>query len=200
MIERLEGRVVSKTSPWVHLQAGPVVLAIRVPLSTSQRLPEGSERAGLWIHLHWREEGPDLYGFGTRVERELFRELIKVQGVGPRIALSILSHLSPAELVQIIRDQSLPGLTRVPGIGPKTAARILVELGAKIDRLEILLGEEGGSRERPGAEDAVQALTALGYPLRESRKAVERILQANPGIPLDECIRRSLQSLSGAAG
>jgi len=197
VIEHLQGRLAQKGPTAVHLQVGPVRLEIAVPISTSSRLPQENETTQLWIHLHWRaDEAPLLFGFATRTERELFRLLIQVQGIGPRIALSVLSHLSPPDLVREIRQRSVEGLRRVPGIGPKTAGRMLVELGPRMDRLSLTAEDGAPTDVRPGEEDAIQALTALGYPGKESRKAVESILQEMPALPLDECIRRALRLLA----
>jgi holliday junction DNA helicase RuvA len=195
MIEHLGGRLVHKGPTVVHLQVGPIRLEVSVPLSTSRDLPAEGAPAELWIHLQWREDGPVLFGFASPSERELFRLLILVQGVGPRVALSLLSHLSVQELIREIRDRSVEGLTRIPGIGPKTAGRILVDLGPRVDRLELRpagQGQEASVPSAAGEEDAVQALTALGYPVKEARKAVQRILHDEPALPLSECIRRAL--------
>ncbi len=142
MIERLEGRLAGKAPTVVHLDVGPARFEIQVPLSTSRELPEEGRIVSLWTHLQWKEDGPSLFGFASRSERELFRLLILVPGVGPRTALSLLSHLTVAELVKEIRQRSVQGLIRVPGIGQKTAGRLLVEIGPRIDRLD-LAGQNG---------------------------------------------------------
>jgi holliday junction DNA helicase RuvA len=201
MIEQLSGEVVFKGPTEVHLRCGPVCLQLFVPLSTSRRLGEAGGSCRLWTHLVWKEDGPSLFGFATPAERELFRLLILVQGIGPRIALSVLSHLTPAELVQQIRRRAVEGLTQVPGIGPKTAGRIMVELGPRVDRMDpSTVGIEGagddGAAGREG-EDAVQALAALGYAPRDARTAVARVLKEKADLPLDECVRRALQVLAG---
>lgn len=199
MIDFVHGRVAGKSPTKILLQTGPVRLEISVPLSTSQQLPSEGGDAGLWVHLIWKEDGPSLYGFSCAGERDLFRLLIQVQGVGPRAGLSLLSHLPPARLVREIRERSVEGLTQVPGIGPKTAGRILVDLGPRIDRLRIEgVPESGdpGMAGSPGNEDAVHALTALGYPLKEARRAVERICGERAGLDLDEVIRLALRAVS----
>jgi holliday junction DNA helicase RuvA len=204
VIERLTGNLVHKGPTQVQVEAGPICLELSVPLSTSQRLPEAGSACALWTHLVWREDGPSLFGFLTKAERELFRLLILVQGVGPRIALSVLSHLTPAELASQIRQRALEGLTQVPGIGPKTAGRILVELGPRVDRMDPAAfgGEvpgEGGPTPA-GGEDAVSALTALGYAAKDAQKAVARVLREDASIGVDECIRRALKALVGPRG
>lgn len=203
MIDYVQGRIAGKAPTRVLLQTGPVRLEISVPLSTSQQLPDPGDDAGLWIHLIWKEDGPSLYGFSSAGERDLFRLLIQVQGVGPRAGLSLLSHLPPAGLVREIRERSVEGLTQVPGIGPKTAGRILVDLGPRIDRLRIEGVPDSGDAGVAGAsgnEDAVHALTALGYPPKDARRVVERVCRENPGIHLDEVIRLALRTVSRGMG
>jgi len=198
VIERLKGRLVAKGTAHVQVDAGPLCLEVQAPLSTIEALAPVGDEVILFTHLLWKEEGPSLFGFARAEERMLFRLLIGVQGVGPRIALSVLSHLPPAELVALLRARDETALTRVPGIGAKTAARILVELGAKADRLAL---------EIPGAtspvtatsaefEDAVSALTALGYPAKDARRAVEAVHQERGEAALDEVLRLALRHLT----
>ena len=154
----------------------------------------------LWTHLVWRDEGPQLSRIPGPRERDLFRLLLGVQGVGPTGAISLLSHLSAGELLAQIRARSLDGLTRVPRIGAKTAGRILVDLGPKADRMG-LEPAEGGQPGSPAVppqelEDAVQALAALGYSARDAQRAVERVLAEAPDLPLDEQLRRALQRMT----
>lgn len=203
MIDHLEGVVVFRAPTSISLAVGPVRVELAVPLSTSRTLPAEGSRAALWIHLVWKDDGPMLFGFSGRPERDLFRLLLGVQGVGPTGALSLLSHMPPAELLRRIRERSVESLTRVPRIGPKTAGRILVDLGPKVDRL-VLEGQaetEGApTAEAPGVEDAVQALTALGYAARDARRAAEAVSRETPGLPLDEQLRRSLLKLTRREG
>ncbi len=197
MIERLEGRLLAKGSAHVHLQTGPLCLEIQAPLSTLETLAPVGETVSLWTHLQWKEDGPSLFGFATEEERLLFRLLIGVQGVGPRIALSLLSHLPPDELVGHLRARDEKALVRVPGIGAKTAARILVELGEKADRLALSSSTPGAlTRTTAEFEDAVSALTALGYPAKESRQAIEAVHEGRDSVPLDEALRLALRHLS----
>lgn len=204
MIDRLEGVLAARGPTSIELRAGPVTVVVSVPLSTSRRLPAEGSPVTLSTHLVWKEDGPALFGFLDRAERDLFRLLIGVQGVGPTGALSLLSHLPPLDLLRQIRARSVEGLTRVPRIGEKTAGRILVDLGPKVDRM-VLEGEAGGAAAGPGAlppaaEDAVQALTALGYAAKEAQKAVEAIVRQEPDLPLDEYVRRALRQVPKNAG
>jgi len=197
MIEQIEGALVERLPTEVQLRTGPLVLQLAVPLSTSRELPQ-SGVVRLHTHLRWTEDGPLLFGFSTSRERDLFRLLLSVQGVGPRAALSLLSHLPLPDLIRQIRERSVQGLTRIPGIGPKTAGRILVDLGPKIDKLA-LSPEESPLAGRAASEqedDAAAALTALGYASRDARKAVQRVLHDQPGGSLDEVIRLALRLVS----
>jgi Holliday junction DNA helicase RuvA len=204
MIDHLEGVVAERGPTSVRLAVGPVRLELAVPLSTARGLPEPGGRTALWVHLVWKEEGPQLFGFGRRAERDLFRLLLGVQGVGPTGAISLLSHLPAEDLLRQIRARSVEALTRVPRIGAKTAGRILIDLGPKADRMS-LEGEPAGATAVPGAlqarlEDAVSALAALGYAGRDARRAAESVEREDGELPLDEHVRRALQKLSRREG
>ena len=198
MIDHLTGILYAKTPGSVILQCGPVRVELRIPLSTFRALPEPGVPNSLWTHLVWKDEGPFLYGFVGRAERDLFRLFLEVQGVGPSGALSLLGHLAPEELVREIRARSVEGLTRVPRIGQKTAGRILIDLGPKVDKMDL-----AGATAEPGAfapgsplaDDAAGALAALGYGAKDARKAADAVLAEEAGPALSECIRRALQRL-----
>lgn len=202
MIDHLSGILHLRAPGHVILQCGPVRLELRIPLSTFRALPEPGGAISLSTHLVWKDEGPFLYGFAARAERDLFRLLLEVQGVGPSGALSLLGHLTPEELVRQIRDRSVEGLTRVPRIGQKTAGRILVDLGPKVDKMDLAATADGPGATAPVsplADDATGALAALGYGAKDAKKAVERVLAEEGDLPLGECIRRALQRLAGPA-
>jgi Holliday junction DNA helicase RuvA len=199
MIERLEGRLARKSGTTLQVVSGPLTLQVLVPLSTAETAPEEGEVVQLWTHLQWKEDGPSLFGFASLEERGLFRMLLQVQGVGPRIALSILSHLPPRELIQQIRRRSEDGLIRVPGVGKKTVGRILVELGPQADKLGAFPEEAAAGALPAGAtvhEEAQQALAALGYPGRDAREALEAVDRESPGLAVEEQIRLALRRLS----
>jgi holliday junction DNA helicase RuvA len=201
VIDHLVGILHARTPGSALLQCGPVRMELRIPLSTFRALPEPGAPVSLWTHLVWKDDGPSLYGFVGRAERDLFRMLLEVQGVGPSGALSLLGHLAPEELVREIRARSVEGLTRVPRIGQKTAGRILVDLGPKVDKMELATSAtEPGAvpAGSPLADDAVGALTALGYGAKDAKKAVDAVLAEDAGLALGECIRRALQRLAGA--
>jgi len=200
MIERLEGRLRAKGTSSVQLECGPVCFEVQSPLSTIGTLGPVGGFVALSTHLLWKEDGPQLFGFASEEERMLFRLLIGVQGVGPRIALSVLAHLPPTELVSHLKARDEAASRCVPGIGAKTSARILVELGAKADRLALEMGSAAPpTRISAALEDAISALTALGYPAKEARKAVEEVQPEAEGAPLDEILRRALRSLSASS-
>jgi Holliday junction DNA helicase RuvA len=197
VIDRLRGRLVSRSGASILLETGPFTLDVLVPLTTSEGLSTEGSQVQLYTHLQWREEGPLLFGFATQEERQFFRLLLQVQGVGPRIALAILAHLPPAELVTRLRERAEAAFTTVPGVGKKTAGRILVELGPVADRLEI--AGRAGAPPRPSSrvdEDAVQALTALGYPAKDAQKALEDVLSSEGPLRLEEQIRLAIGRLT----
>ena len=190
MIGRIEGRLLEKNPPGILVDANGVGYEIDVPMSTFYQLPAISERVTLLTHLTVREDAHQLYGFGTSSERAAFRELIKISGVGARTALAVLSGLSVDELAQTITLQESARLTRVPGIGKKTAERLLLELKGK---LGADLGGAKASAASDAAADVTRALLALGYNEREANAAVR-------GLPADtsvsDGIRYALKSLA----
>jgi Holliday junction DNA helicase RuvA len=190
VIGRIEGRLLEKNPPAILVDVGGVGYEIDVPMSTFYQLPAVTERVVLLTHLAVREDAHQLFGFATGAERAAFRELIKISGIGARTALAVLSGLSVTELAQAITLQETGRLTRIPGIGKKTAERLLLELKGK-------LGAELGSASRPVAGDAqadvLHALLALGYNEREAAAAV-RTLPSGAGV--SDGIRLALKSLA----
>jgi holliday junction DNA helicase RuvA len=189
VIGRIEGRLLDKSPPSILLDVNGVGYELDVPMSTLYQLPAVSERVALLTHLVVREDAQQLYGFATAAERAAFRELIKISGVGARTALAVLSGLSVAELAQAITLQESGRLTRIPGIGKKTAERLLLELKGK-------LGAElpgGPAAPADTGADVMHALLALGYNEREASAAV-RGLPAGTGV--SDGIRLALKSLA----
>ena len=190
MIGRIEGRLLEKNPPAILVDVNGVGYEIDVPMSTFYQLPAVSERVVLLTHLAVREDAHQLYGFGTAGERAAFRELIRISGIGARTALSVLSGLSVTELAQAVTLQESGRLTRIPGIGKKTAERLMLELKGK-------LGAELGTAATPatgdGHADVLHALLALGYNEREAASAV-RTLPAGTGV--SDGIRLALKSLA----
>ena len=190
MIGRIEGRLLEKNPPAILVDANGVGYEIDVPMSTFYQLPAISERVTLLTHMTVREDAHQLYGFGTSGERAAFRELIKISGVGARTALAVLSGLSVDELAQTITLQESARLTRVPGIGKKTAERLLLELKGK---LGADLGSAKASAASDSAADVIRALLALGYNEREANAAV-RGMAAD--VSVSDGIRYALKSLA----
>ena len=191
MIGRLTGTLLEKLPPQVLLDVGGVGYEIDVPMSSFYNLPAVGERVTLVTHFVVREDAQQLYGFLSLKERVAFRELIRISGVGPKLALSVLSGMSADELAQCIVMQDAALLTRVPGIGKKTAERLLLELKG---RLADALPQVGGVSVSAGVtHDALGALLALGYSDKEALPALKQLPE---GLSLEESIRQALKLLS----
>ena len=190
MIGRLHGLLAEKNPPQVLVDCHGVGYEVDVPMSTFYNLPETGQVVTLLTHFVVREDAQILYGFGTAQERAAFRELIKITGVGPRMALSILSGLSVADLAQAITRQEVARLVKVPGIGKKTAERLMLELkgklGADMGSVQALAGTDN-------LHDIGQALLALGYNDKEAAAAL-KALPADVGV--SEGIKLALKSLN----
>jgi Holliday junction DNA helicase RuvA len=187
LIGRLSGKLAGKQPPQVLIDVGGVAYELDVPMSTFYNLPATGEAVSLYTHLVVREDAHTLYGFATLEERSAFRQLIRISGVGARTALSVLSGLSVADLAHAVTMQEAAPLTRVPGIGKKTAERLLLELKGK------LAVPNAGASGGPQASDVVNALVALGYSDKEALAAVKGIA---PGVPVSEAIRAALKALA----
>jgi Holliday junction DNA helicase RuvA len=191
MIGRLTGTLLEKMPPQVLLDVGGVGYEIDVPMSSFYNLPAVGERVTLVTHFVVREDAQQLYGFLSLKERVAFRELIRISGVGPKLALSVLSGMSADELAQCIVMQDAGQLTRVPGIGKKTAERLLLELKG---RLADALPQVGGVSVGAGVtHDALGALLALGY---SDKEALPALKQLSEGLSLEESIRQALKLLA----
>lgn len=192
MIGRLTGILAEKTPPRVLLDVNGVGYEIDVPMSTFYNLPELGGRVTLLTHFVVREDAQLLYGFATPAEKQTFAELVKISGVGPRTALSVLSGLTAQELAQAVSRQDSARLVKVPGIGKKTAERLLLELKGKL--APDLSGPAGSGAVLSDAHgDIVQALLALGYNEREAQAAL-KALPAEVGVA--EGIKLALRALS----
>ena len=190
MIGSIRGQIVLKAPPRLTVEAGGLGYELEAPMSTYLHLPAVGQEVRLLTHLVVREDAHVLYAFGTEAERRLFRDLIKVSGVGPKIALALLSGISVEAFAACVRGHDASALTRVPGIGRKTAERLVVEMG---DRLDVATGEGAGGAVAGGAEtEAFDALIALGYKPAEAN----RLLKSAGGEAActEELIRRALQS------
>ena len=197
MIARLEGVLAEKAPDSLVLDIGGVGYDVRVPLSTFLELPDPGKVVRLEIHTHVREDIFQLYGFQTAEERLAFRLLIGISGVGPRMALAILSGLPIERMLVAIRKRDLAQLTGIPGVGPKTAERILIELRDKIAQFEQI--EEAAEGSSDAEEATISALVNLGYPRGHAEKAVRQALERVPegSRELGDLIREALRVAAG---
>lgn len=190
MIGRLSGILLEKNPPQLLVDCNGVAYEVDVPMSTFYNLPGLGEKVVLLTHHAIREDAHLLYGFGTTEERNVFKQLIKISGVGARTALSILSGMSVGDLAQAITLQEAGRLTRVPGIGKKTAERLLLELKGK---LGADLGAAGGVVHNDTTSDILNALLALGYSDKEAALALKQI---PAGTGVSDGIKLALKALS----
>jgi Holliday junction DNA helicase RuvA len=195
MIGRLTGRLAEKSPDQLILDVAGVGYLIHIPLSTFYELPEAESPASLFIHTHVREDALALYGFLTERERSLFLLLISVAGIGPRVALTVLSGIPPAELVQALRTQDVRRLIAIPGVGKKTAERMVLELSEKVTRFAAETAAAASTVV--SKDDVLSALVNLGYRRAEAERAVDAI--ARTGAPPDfgDYLKQALKKLTG---
>ena len=190
MIGSLRGTIASKTPPQLTVDVGGLGYELEAPMSTFFHLPAVGEEVRLLTHLVVREDAHMLYGFATEDERRLFRSLIKVSGVGPRIALALLSGISVSAFAQCVLNEDIGALTRVPGVGRKTAERLIVEMRDRLAAPQATPGAPVAAPARAEGE-AYGALVALGYRPAEAARLLKA---AGPGThSTEELIRRALQ-------
>ena len=192
MIGRINGLLVEKNPPQIVVMAHGLGYEVDVPMSTFCELPALGQEITLLTHLVVREDAQLLYGFSTGPERQAFRALIKISGVGPRIALAVLSGMTVGDLTQAVANQQTGRLQKVPGIGKKTAERLLLELKGRLGDALPGAGGVGMSGADP-LSDTLHALVALGYSEREADAAVRALA---PGLSVDNGIRQALKSLA----
>jgi len=195
MIARLSGTLVDKRPSRIVVDVGGVGYDVQIPLSTFYPLGEEGSTVQLRVHTHVREDLLALYGFATALEHDLFERLIAINGVGPKLALAVLSGIEPEELVRAVRESDVARLTRIPGVGKKTAERIGLELK---DRLPLTMG----AIEKPAASDAdrrradvLSALTNLGYQSNAAEKALDKVFAADPDAMFETALRAALKAL-----
>ena len=200
MIAALTGRLAHKAPSHVTLDVHGVGYEVFIPLSTFYALPEINESASLSVHTHLREDAIQLYGFVTALEKDSFILLTSISGIGPKLALSVLSALNVPDLVAAILAGDVEKLSSVPGIGKKTAARIALELKDKVERLRVTPGPIPQAASGPMGrlqDDALSALVNLGYKAADVKAAITRAVQVRPEpIPLTELIREVLKDLA----
>jgi Holliday junction DNA helicase RuvA len=194
MIGFLRGALLQKNPQEVLLDVGGVGYRVLVPISTFCRLGDQGGQAQLLIHTHVREDQFALYGFATSTELELFEKLISVSGVGPKVAIGVLSGIEADDLIHAIRANDVARLTRVPGIGKKTAERLILELKDKIASLHTATSES--APPSPKRNDLLSALANLGYSSAEAERAATEALRLQPDAPLGDLLREALRAIS----
>jgi Holliday junction DNA helicase RuvA len=194
MIGRLTGRLASKAPDQILLDVAGVGYLVHIPLSTFYELPEVEKPASLWIHTHVREDALSLFGFLTERERSLFLLLLGVAGIGPKVALTVLSGIPPSELVAALRKQDVRRLVAVPGVGKKTAERMVLELSEKV----AAFAEEAPTETAAvAAEDVISALVNLGYRKTDAERAVDAIARAGAPEEFGDYLKQALKKLTG---
>ena len=195
MIGSLNGLIISKKPSEVLLEVNGIGYEVHVPLSTSFKLPSVDQTVQLLTHLIVREDQHTLYGFITEDERKLFRALIKISGVGPKLALTILSGINVEGFIRSVQMQDVDTLVHLPGIGKKTAERLLVEMKDKVGQMgDIALNDAIESKDLRIIQEAHNALTSLGYKSVEARKILDGI--DSNGLTVEALLKQALQSLN----
>jgi len=201
MIGKLTGKLLENSPPFLLLDVSGVGYEIEVPLSVLADLPKLGESCSLYTHFVVREDAQLLYGFAQRKDRELFRLLLKVNGVGPKLATAILSHMNAEEFVCCVKADDLMRLTKMPGVGKKTAERLLIEMRDRLKTWDENHMQSSGAlplsavrSATTSIDEAEQALLALGYKAQEASRAISVIYEE--GLERDELIRRALKSMA----
>ncbi|HRH43933.1 MAG TPA: Holliday junction branch migration protein RuvA [Pyrinomonadaceae bacterium] len=202
MIAYLSGKLLEKDANVVIIDVNGVGYEVSIPLSTFYELGEIGEVVSLRVQTIVREDAFQLFGFKTVREKELFLLLISVSGIGPKSAITALSGMSADEIISAIRTNNLARLNAIPGVGKKTAERIVIELRDKITKLSAIAGEEMKSEGIPMSsgdvvmDDAISALTNLGYQRAAAEKALNQAMQEGTEMSVQKLLRRSLQLLA----
>jgi Holliday junction DNA helicase RuvA len=195
VIAHLHGRILEKQPNRIVVDVNGVGYDLSVPLSTFYGLGEPGSEIALRIHTHVREDALSLYGFATRLEQDQFERLIGISGIGPKVALAVLSGIEPPELVRAIERGDLARLTAIPGVGKKTSERIVLELKDRLPR-----GPIADAGSPPGApalrDDVLSALINLGYHRPLAEKAVEAAVKATPGGDFERTLKQALRELA----
>lgn len=192
MIGYLKGKIISAKPTQIILDVNNVGYLIHISISTFEKISDQSE-ISLYIHTHVREDALNLYGFYTEAEKEMFELLISISGIGPKVALSILSGISVDELQNAIQTENVSRLVSVPGVGRKTAERVVLELKSKVGFIETTASK---GIDFTIKQEAVLALTTLGYNQKVAEKIVRDLLSSNPALSLEELIKKSLAELN----
>ncbi|QMU63209.1 MAG: Holliday junction branch migration protein RuvA [Flavobacteriaceae bacterium] len=193
MITQIRGRLVEKSPTYVVVECSGVGYLLHISLNTFSNLPE-AEELKLYTHLAIREDAHTLYGFASKTEREIFRLLISVSGVGASIARTMLSSMTPEEIQQAIASDNVAVIQSVKGIGAKTAQRVIVDLKDKILKT-FNIDEVSISQNNTNKDEALSALEVLGFHRKQSEKIVNTILQKSPEITVELLIKKALKNL-----
>ena len=196
MIGHLKGQIISKNPPEILMEVGGIGYELLCPMSTFYELCNLNDELLLFTHLSIKEDAHTLFGFISKDEKNIFRELIRVNGVGPKVALAILSHLSVTSLIECIATEDSDLLAKTPGIGKKTALKLIVELQDRLSKVELVSSHSRTNRFRqssnPNAKQAIEALQSLGFKTKEANKMVSKI--EDKDLTTEQLIRLALQN------
>lgn len=198
MIAQIRGQLIEKRPGAVIVETQGIGYQVFVSLSTFYDLPEASQSVHLHTYTHVREDVLQLFGFSTFLEKEIFQILIGVSGIGPKLALNILSGIAPTELVASLQAEDVARLTAIPGVGRKTAERLIFDLKEKIGKIAVR-GEspkEEKKKKDQLVDDVVSALVNLGYRKNQAEAVVEEVWRQRPGVSLEEVLKESLRALA----
>jgi holliday junction DNA helicase RuvA len=197
VIAHLSGSLIEKHVQRLVVDVGGVGYDVQVPLSTFYAVGEPGATVALRVHTHVREDAIQLFGFSTPLELALFERLISVSGIGPRLALAVLSGIEPGDLSRAIRRSDVARLTRIPGVGRKTAERIIVELKDRLPQVEAEAAVEAGEADADVRADVLSALANLGYQRAAAEKAVDTVLRKDGDHAFEPLLRDVLRHLAG---
>jgi Holliday junction DNA helicase RuvA len=196
VIARLKGTLVEKSPSRLILDVGGVGYDVSVPLSTFYGLGDPGSPVVLRVHTHVREDAIALYGFASALEEDLFERLISISGIGPKLALAVLSGIDPSELVRAIRTQDVARLTRIPGVGKKTAERIGLELKDRLPAVAVSAGAQPAVSSGDALrDDLMSALANLGYQRASVEKTVDAVLRKSPDASFEQALRDVLRGM-----
>ena len=192
MIGYLTGKIISSKPTQILLDVNGVGYLVNISISTFEKISE-IESVSLFIHTNVKEDSISLFGFFTLAEKEMFELLISISGIGPKVSLGILSGIAVDDLKEAISVGNVSRLIAIPGIGRKTAERVVLELKSKVDSIKT----DGMAKETSAKDEAIAALSTLGYQRQVSEKIVRELLSGNPKLSLEELIRKALAGLNG---
>jgi len=200
MIGRIRGTLLTKQPPELLVEVAGVGYELQAPMSTFYQLPEIGTEVILFTHFNVREDAHQLFAFARASERALFRRLIKISGVGPKLALTLLSGMSPDQFIQCVIHQDAASLVRIPGVGKRTAERLLVEMKASITLLQdgseqLSLPAQTQDISQQARHDAISALIALGYKPQQASRSVNEVYQET--LTREELIKAALKAMTG---